>query len=223
MNKNFGFQLGHPEIHLSGYHQESSAFFHMCWEYLGRALAAICLACFLPIFGMIWLWMKLFDPGPMFFKQQRPGYQGQQFTIYKIRTMQIGAEKKTALGTQNDAPEVTRLGMILRKLKIDEAPQLLNIVKGDMVIVGPRPIPIPLDAELRKGIPGFSMRYNVKPGLTSVGQICVNDNALGDALIKDWKLRFEGELHYIRNRSVHYDCIMVLMTTAYVIRKTFAR
>ena len=86
----------------------------------------------------------------MFFKQSRPGYREESFTIYKVRTMRLGAEKSTALGTQNNSTEVTRIGRILRKLKIDEAPQLLNIIRGDMAIEDPRSIPEKLDAELKK-------------------------------------------------------------------------
>jgi lipopolysaccharide/colanic/teichoic acid biosynthesis glycosyltransferase len=89
-----------------------------------------------------------------------------------------------------------------------------------MAIVGPRPIPVALDIELRLKIPGFEERYSVAPGLTSIGQICVRDNALGEKLIEDWKLRFEGELHYLRNRCFRYDLIMITMTILYVFRKS---
>ncbi len=220
MNRNTGFQLGYPEQRLPPIKQKSeSTTFQFIWDTSMRLAAFVCLLCLLPFFALIWICMQLTDRGPMFFKQSRPGYKGQTFTIFKIRTMRQGAEKSTALGTQNSSSEITTLGKVLRTLKIDEAPQLLNIIKGDMVIVGPRPIPEALDTNLRANIPGFETRYTVKPGLTSIGQICVTDNALGDALIRDWKLRFEGELHYIRNKSVSYDLVMIGMTIAFVFKK----
>ena len=88
-----------------------------------------------------------------------------------------------------------------------------------MALVGPRPIPTELHNTLCESIPGFHTRNYVPSGLTSIGQICVNDNALGDQLIADWTLRFEGELHYIRNRSVTYDIVMICMTGLFVIKK----
>jgi lipopolysaccharide/colanic/teichoic acid biosynthesis glycosyltransferase len=224
MNRNTGFQFGHDHVQVSSNNPRSrEGITGLAWDYSIRLAASLALLGFLPIFAVIWIYFKCADPGPMLFKQSRPGYQGKSFLIYKIRTMRIGAEKNTALGTQSNSSEVTKVGRILRTLKIDEAPQLLNIIRGDMAIVGPRPIPEKLDAELKKHIPGFETRYTVKPGLTSIGQICVNDNALGDALVKDWRLRFEGELHYIRNKSVRYDLVLIGMTAAFVFKKLLSR
>ena len=224
MNRNTGFQFGHPRIDLPRTDtRQKPGPINTAWDYFIRLGASLCLLCFLPIFAVIWIYFKCTDTGPFFFKQSRPGYQGKSFTIYKVRTMRLGAEKKTALGTKNDSPEVTTIGRILRKLKIDEAPQLLNIIRGDMAIVGPRPIPEKLNAELKQHIPDFDTRYSVKPGLTSIGQICVNENALGDAMVKDWRLRFEGEQHYIRHKSVSYDLILIGMTAAYVLKKLLTR
>ena len=224
MNRNTGFQFGRSGLSSSATgNNQKTGVFDSIWDYSIRLAASISLLCFLPIFAVLWVYFKCTDPGPMFFKQSRPGYKGESFTIYKVRTMRLGAEKKTALVTQNGSSEVTKIGRILRKLKIDEAPQLLNIIRGDMAIVGPRPIPEKLDAELKKHIPGFETRYTVKPGLTSIGQICVNENALGDALVKDWSLRFEGELHYIRHKSVGYDLVLIGMTAAYVFKKLLSR
>lgn len=133
--------------------------------------------------------------------------------------MKRGSESASSLGVNNTSFHVTRIGRILRTLKIDEFPQLWNIAKGEMSVVGPRPIPLTLDQKLSEEIPCFHKRYDVKPGLTSIGQICINDNLLGDELISDWRIRFEGELHYIRNRGIRYDLLMILMTALFVIRK----
>ena len=214
MNRNSGFQLGHP-VHYIKNNKNS----YTIWEYSNKILAAILLFCLLPLFLFIWIYFKIENSGPMFFKQSRPGYKNKPFLIYKIRTMKLGSEQKTTLGTKINNPQVTKFGKILRKLKIDEFPQLINIIRGEMSIAGPRPIPEKLNKELKKHIPEFEIRYSVKPGLTNISQICINENALDEQLIKDWKLRFEGELHYIRNKSVTYDILLIFMTIMYVFKK----
>ena len=219
MNYNTGFQLGYPLERLDTVVSETSTRRYRLWQSGMRLAAGIALLAMLPMFACIWVAHKCNDRGPFFFKQSRRGYQGKRFEIYKIRTMRVGSEKATALGTQLSSPQVTSLGRILRKLKIDEAPQLLNILRGDMTIVGPRPIPLALDEELCAKLYGFESRYSTMPGLTSIGHICIDDNALGEEMLHDWKLRFEGELHYIRNQSISYDLLMVSMTSCYVIKK----
>ena len=219
MTRNTGFQLGYALERAPVKIAQSQSLHYRIWQGCTRLIAALALLCLLPVFAVIWLIQQCCDRGPFIFKQVRPGYGGRQFAIYKIRTMRLGSEASTALGTTNSAPNVTRLGRILRKLKIDESPQLFNIVRGDMTLVGPRPIPVALDQELSANIYGFQQRYNTKPGLTSIGQICINDNALDDKLVQDWKLRFEGELHYIRNQSVCYDLLIIGMTICYVYKK----
>lgn len=223
MNFNTGIAHGYSEAIPARPIVSGSTRGYKIWQNSLRGIAALALAGMLPVFATIWLVNKFTSKGPLLFKQERPGLNGKTFEIYKIRTMHLGSEKKTALGTTNDNPCITPLGRILRKLKIDEAPQLLNIVRGDMTVVGPRPIPITLDQELRKFIPYFEKRYTVTPGLTSIGQICINDNEVDEKLIEDWSLRFEGELHYIRSQSVGYDLMMIGMTTLYVFRKTLNR
>ena len=92
-----------------------------------------------------------------------------------------------------------------------------------MRFVGPRPIPKSLDAALRAEIPGFEQRYEVKPGLTSLAQVCISDNSLGDRMIPDWSQRFEAERRYIRNKSIAYDIAVVFLTGLYVLRKAVKR
>ena len=213
-----GIHLGHPVADRQDT-SEILRYSYRVWQVSMRLMAGLALLIVAPIFTAIWLVNLFGDRGPLFFKQQRRGYNGIPFEIFKLRTMRVGSEKQTALGTLNDHPQVTRLGRTLRTLKIDELPQLLNIARGDMSFVGPRPIPMSLDVELSKHIYGFQARYATLPGLTSIGQICIKDNALDDQLVADWKLRFEGELHYIRNQSISYDLLMVAMTAAYITKK----
>ncbi len=218
MNYNHGFQLGYPLERLLAPTAATTRSYAI-WLVIQRVLAAILLLCVLPIFGIVWVVNLFGDRGPLLFVQTRRGLNCEPFHVFKLRTMQVNSERQTALGTQANSPQVTRIGRPLRKLKIDELPQLLNIVRGEMALVGPRPIPTALDDELCQHIHGFDARYAVHPGLTSIGQICIDDNALGDQLVADWKLRFEGELHYIRNQRISYDLMMIGMTFGYIFKK----
>ena len=184
-----------------------------------RAIACVLFVSLLPVFTALFVLVKMDSRGPFIFKQQRPGYMGQTFTAYKIRSMSMGSERATRLGVTQSDPRITRVGRILRATKLDEIPQLMNIIKGDMCFVGPRPIPVALDKELRSMIPGFESRYSVPPGITSLAQICVNDNGLDEHLERDWRDRFEAEVHYTRMRCAWYDLCVIAMTGMYIIRK----
>jgi lipopolysaccharide/colanic/teichoic acid biosynthesis glycosyltransferase len=188
-----------------------------------RLFAACLIALLSPLVLLLWAAVKLDSPGPFLFRQRRTGYRGREFEIYKIRTMANGSERMTALGTRGDGRYVTRVGRMLRKLKLDELPQLWNVARGEMAIVGPRPIPVPLYEELCRHIPDFPLRNEVPPGLTNLSQISLADNKLGPEMIADWRLRFDGEMHYIRNKNAWYDVAIVLMTTAFVLRRALRR
>jgi N-acetylglucosaminyldiphosphoundecaprenol N-acetyl-beta-D-mannosaminyltransferase len=171
------------------------------------------------LFLALFILVKVTSPGPFLFRQKRRGFKGEPFEILKIRTMSLGSEKRTALGVQNTDPSISPVGRTLRALKLDELPQLWNIVIGEMELVGPRPVPMALEDELTRNIPGFEQRHRVKPGLTNVAQVSVMDNELGGHLIRDWTLRLEAERHYIDNKSFAYDVILVFMTGLYILRK----
>lgn len=197
----------------------SDARFYAAWSVGQRALGAAALALLSPLCVVIAVAIKADSKGPVVFRQRRPGYLGREFSALKFRTMQTGAEAQTPLGVSNRDARITRVGAWLRKSKLDEIPQLWNIATGDMKLVGPRPLPRDLDAELRAKIPGFNERYTVRPGLTSLAQVCVSDNGIDNELIADWSKRFEAELGYIRHQSVSYDLIVILLTAVFVFRK----
>lgn len=146
---------------------------------------------------------------------------GATFSIHKIRTMSLGADRDpaNAIATLLSNPQITRVGRWLRDLKIDELPQLWNVVRGEMALVGPRPIAKGLHDHLCGQIPGFERRLTVRPGLTNLGQICIEENGDTARVVEDWRLRFDAELHYISNRSVNYDLLILAMTVLFVIRK----
>jgi lipopolysaccharide/colanic/teichoic acid biosynthesis glycosyltransferase len=186
---------------------------------VSRLVAAVLLILLAPFAALLWVVVKLDSSGPVLFKQARIGTGGRRFTVYKVRTMASGSERATALGTRGDGPYVTRVGRVLRKLKIDELPQLWNVAKGEMAFVGPRPIPIPLYEEMARQIPEFPLRNQVPPGLTNLSQISLADNKLGDELVADWRIRLEGELHYIAHKNVWYDVTILAMTALFVLRR----
>jgi lipopolysaccharide/colanic/teichoic acid biosynthesis glycosyltransferase len=189
------------------------------WSGLQRIIALFALAAILPLLAVLYVAVRATSPGPFLFRQQRPGKGGRRFEILKIRTMTLGAERRTALGVDRDNPSITPIGRILRELKLDELPQLWNVVRGDMVLVGPRPLPLALQTHLGTQIPDFGRRLHVRPGLSLISQVCLNDNGVDDELVADWTRRAVGERHYLRNRSVTYDAVVIGLTGLFVARR----
>ena len=195
------------------------------WAVAQRLTALVLLLLALPVMLVFVVPVCISARGSFLYKQKRPGFLGREFAIYKIRTMRVGADKNRAYekGVALHDPNVTRVGRFLRDTKLDELPQLWNVARGEMEFVGPRPIAPGLNEMLAKHIPGFNLRYLVKPGLTNIGQVSVLENALGYKALEDWRMRFEGEEHYIRNKSVSYDLILIAMTVLFVLRKGWRR
>ncbi|MFO1006182.1 MAG: sugar transferase [Planctomycetaceae bacterium] len=193
------------------------------WYGLQRIFAALLLVLLSPLFVLLFALVRMTSPGPAFYSQVRPGLFGGSIRVWKFRTMRPGSDKdlSKARGVQSSDPLVTPIGRILRQLKLDELPQLWNIVRGEMSFVGPRPIASPLFEELCREIQGFEQRLSVRPGLTNVGQVCIEENARQDRVIDDWKLRFESEQHYFRGRSPYYDCVVIGLTALYILRKVW--
>ena len=217
----------HASCHVSGMeatttHRPPGAVDHL-WDATQRVLAVAALVAASPVLLAIAVAIKATSRGPVVFRQERPGRHGETFTALKFRTMFTGSERATRLGVSNADPRITPIGRALRATKLDELPQLVNIASGHMTFVGPRPIPKALDAELRRHIRGFEDRYAVRPGLTSLAQVCVSENGLDERLIADWSMRFEAERRYMRNRSAAYDVLVLGLTFAYVIRKAVKR
>lgn len=193
------------------------------WALTQRFAALLLLILCLPLLVVLYIPVRVSARAPFLFRQKRPGFMGKPFEIAKITTMRAGSHRvaRYEKGVSLDDPNVTRIGRFLRDTKLDELPQLWNVLKGDMEFVGPRPIAYGLHDLLSREIPGFANRYLVKPGLTSIGQVSVLENALGDETVEDWKLRFEGEEHYISHKSVSYDLILMGMTVYFMFRKGF--
>ncbi len=195
------------------------------WLFVQRALALLILLVTTPLLAALFVLVKRDSKGPFIFVQERPGRFGKPFRAYKIRSMSVGADANPALAhaVRSDTPEVTRVGRYLRDLKLDELPQLWNVVRGEMAFVGPRPVAPSLQEHLEKYIPGFRERLTVLPGMTSLGQICIEENDAAENVVRDWTVRFEGEQHYFQNRNITYDVTIMFLTVGYCLRKVLRR
>ncbi len=169
-------------------------------------VSLIMMLFFLPIFIIASIGIKCTDGGPIFYKQERLTKDGKIFLIYKFRTMVIDAEKRTGpiLASQND-PRILPIGHFLRTTRFDEIPQIINILKGDMSVVGPRPERPLLSNEISKSIPEFNYRLKVKAGLTGFAQVYGKYNTTSYDKLK-------LDLSYIQNYSLFLDLKLIVMT-----------
>ena len=170
---------------------------------------SICLLLItLPGLLIVALAVVLDDFGPVFYRQQRVSYGGHSFWIFKFRTMRVDAEKNGAQWASENDPRITRLGHILRRTRIDEIPQLINVIRGDMSLVGPRPErPVFVD-DLSMRIWLYHLRHSVKAGLTGWAQI----NYPYGASVEDAKRKLEYDLYYLKHFSLLRDIAIMLQT-----------
>jgi sugar transferase (PEP-CTERM system associated) len=176
---------------------------------IGAAVSAVGILALAPFLAVIAALIKRDSPGPVLFKQERVGERGRTFLLYKFRTMREDAEAATGpVWAQENDPRVTRLGRFLRKTRIDELPQLLNVLRGDMSFVGPRPERPAFVAKLVEEIPFYDERHRVKPGITGWAQI----NYRYGASVEDTERKLRYDLYYIRNFSPLIDLDIVIGT-----------
>ncbi|TLV02374.1 sugar transferase [Dyadobacter luticola] len=172
--------------------------------------SAIVMVLGAPIFFLVWAAIKITSPGPVFFKQQRSGRWGEMFYIYKFRSMRVDADK---MGLQHskgdDDPRITPIGRILRKSRLDELPQFINVLKGEMSVVGPRPLyKYDVDMLMEAAPHDFQRLLTVKPGITSIGQINVG---YADTVAKNVE-RLKYDLQYLKSYSVFDDVRLIFRT-----------
>ena len=177
------------------------------------------LLVFLPLIPFVALAVKLTSPGPVFYGQRRVGYHGKVFTCWKFRTMRQDAEANGAQWAQGDDPRVTKVGKILRKLRLDEVPQIWNVLKGDMGFVGPRPERPEFVDWLSKEIPYYNLRHMVPPGLTGWAQVSYEYGAS----VEDAKEKLRYDLYYIKNIAPVLDLLIVFKTIKIVLLGRGAR
>jgi exopolysaccharide biosynthesis polyprenyl glycosylphosphotransferase len=178
---------------------------------IGISLAL--LAVTLPLMLLTALAVRLDSPGPVFYRQKRTGLNGGDFTLFKFRSMRVDAEAAgRPVWAAADDPRVTRVGQIIRRLRIDELPQLLNVLRGEMSFIGPRPERPEFVAQLSRQIPLYAHRACVKPGLTGWAQVSFPYGASVD----DARHKLSYDLYYIKHRSALLD-LLILFATVRVI------
>ena len=169
--------------------------------------AIVAIILFSPVMLVASVLIKLTAPGPLIFKQERIGLQNKPFYMYKFRSMIVQKESEEKKGwTTKDDPRVTPVGKFIRKTSIDELPQLFNVLKGDMSLVGPRPERPLFVEKFREEIPRYMIKHQVRPGLTGWAQV---NGYRGDTSIRK---RIECDLYYIENWTLGLDFKIILLT-----------
>ena len=195
---------------------KNNIFYDILSRILDILLSLLGLTIGIPLIIIFGVLVKLEDGGPIIYKQERLGKDGKIFNLYKVRSMRIDAEKFGVQWAQNNDPRVLKVGKFIRKTRIDEIPQLFNILKGDMSIVGPRPERPMFTMQFNEEIDGFINRLSVKPGLTGLAQV----NG-GYEMSPEEKL--EWDLKYIKNRANLLDIEIILKTIKIILTGYGAR
>jgi lipopolysaccharide/colanic/teichoic acid biosynthesis glycosyltransferase len=174
----------------------------------------------LPVMGLVALAVKLSSSGPALYHQKRVGLNGEIFLVHKFRSMRTDAEAKTgAVWAQANDTRVTKVGRFLRRTRLDEIPQLWNVLRGDMSLVGPRPERPEFVAELTEKIPFYGFRHVVRPGLTGWAQVKYTYGAsVEDALEK-----LQYDLFYIKHLAISFDIFVMLSTLKIVVLRRGAQ
>ncbi|WP_437388814.1 sugar transferase [Priestia filamentosa] len=170
----------------------------------------------LPVLIIFSLLIKLESRGPIFYTQERVGLEGKRFYIIKLRSMYINAELNGAQWASENDPRITKIGLFIRKTRIDELPQLINILKGDMSLIGPRPERPIFTKKFNNEIPGFVNRLAVKPGVTGWAQVNGGYNITP-------KEKLELDINYINNLSWRLDIYILFKTVKVVLTGDGAR
>jgi len=181
--------------------------------------AAIGLLLFLPFFPFVVLLVRLSSPGPIFFRQTRVGQGGRNFSVFKFRTMRTDAEATGAKWASKNDPRVTKVGMFMRKTRLDEVPQLWNVLRGDMGFVGPRPERPEFMPMLVEQIPYFELRNMIRPGLTGWAQVRYGYGAT----LAEAREKLEFDLYYIKHMSLGLDLLIMFETVKTIVRRQGAQ
>lgn len=178
--------------------------------------ALFALLVFLPLLLCIAMAVRLESGGPVIFKQRRTGHCGRIFTIYKFRTMTVAEDSGNVRQATRDDARVTAIGAVLRKLSLDELPQFLNVLKGDMSLVGPRPHALAHDEHYGNLIPAYADRFRAKPGLTGLAQV---NGLRGEILnLHGMRDRIVADNLYIDSWSLGLDLAILAKTVMIIFR-----
>jgi len=185
---------------------------------LKRAADLVLAVCLLtlssPLMAVVALLIWLDDRGPVFYVQDRTGWLGQVFSLYKLRTMRVSPDDAPAQWTIPDDQRITRVGAWLRRLRLDELPQLINVLSGDMSLIGPRPERPELEHQLEQQIPHYRKRHWMRPGLSGWAQV----SAPYAASVEDSQLKLSYDLYYLKHFSTWLDLVILLRTIKTVLK-----
>lgn len=187
----------------------SSRSYDVIKSIVDKTIAIALLILLIPVATILIPVLLIFHGRPIFFKQKRTGLHNKTFTLYKLRSMVIDAEKNGAEWAKPKDARVTTLGKFLRKTRLDELPQLINIIRGDMSLVGPRPErPEIIKEKLETTIPYYNLRHLVKPGVTGWAQVIFRYGYSSE----DSKEKLQYDLFYVKNRSIWLDILVIIKT-----------
>jgi exopolysaccharide biosynthesis polyprenyl glycosylphosphotransferase len=186
---------------------------------LDTVLAALLLLVTAPLLLVTALLIRIESPGPVIYRQERVGLGGRIFTIWKFRSMRADAERHGPSWATVQDPRVTTVGRFIRKVRIDELPQLVNILRGEMSMIGPRPERPHFVEQLERVIPGYRHRSLVKPGLTGWAQVCYPYGAS----VEDARQKLSYDLYYVKHRNLAFDLLILLSTVRVILFQAGAR
>ena len=199
-------------IEYCGYQESRS--YDFLKTLIDKLTAVLMLLLFTPFALVLLPLLRIFHGSPLFFKQYRVGLNNKPFKLYKLRSMVVDAEKSGAQWSKPGDARITRIGKILRMTRMDELPQLINIIRGEMSFVGPRPErPEMIESELSPHIPFYNLRHLVKPGVTGWAQVTFRYGYSTE----DSKEKLQFDLFYVKNRSIWLDMLVFLKTIKTVI------
>lgn len=184
---------------------------------LDLVLAFLALGMLLPVMALVAAAIKLDSPGPVFFRQRRAGRHGRIFSIFKFRSMHVLEDGADVVQAKTGDARITRIGRVLRRSSLDELPQLLNVIAGDMALVGPRPHALAHDEYYGSRIANYRRRQLVRPGITGWAQ--VNGARGATPRLSDMQARIDFDLAYVARESLWLDCLILLRTPFEVLRR----
>ena len=199
-------QLDHLSENIFG-HLQPSLFYIGAKRLFDTLVALGFLPLLLPVFLITAILIKLDSKGPIFYNQERIGYRNKIFKMYKFRSMRTDLEGRGFTEGEDD-PRITRVGKIIRKYRIDELPQFLNVLKGDMSFIGPRPESLTLSKWYEKDVPFFNYRHIVRPGISGWAQVTQGYAAEVDGM----KIKLQYDFYYIKHFSLWLDILIVFKT-----------
>lgn len=183
--------------------------FSMAKRTFDVVMSLFLLICLLPLLFLLAVGVKCTSHGPIIFIQWRSGKDFHPFRLLKFRSMYVTNDVSTKQATRED-PRVTFFGGLIRKLSVDELPQLINVLKGEMSLVGPRPHPVSLDSRFSSQVPNYALRYMARPGLTGLAQV---NGARGETpTVSSMEVRVNYDLEYISTASLILDLKILLLT-----------